>query len=476
MADETKSNPGQKVKSPQGIKQPVNGASPILDPKAPIATKMRKEVRIAAGVLMGIVLLTIVVGILRHGAKQKQAGMQGATSNSPIQSAAGAAGKLTEGLENKARRNKTGVLGEQEGIRSSSAGESVLDQQGRVPAGDPAGELNLPPTKIAQRQPSPGGNPPQTGPRQPSPAELRRQQQEAEELAARNSGLSKGGAGMRGSGATPPPSPADALAQLAGSLSRGGQQAPQQAAGAGSGAGRGEDDQNGQNDKIAYLDKSRQPQSEPGFSRVSREAPVSRYEVKAGWDIPATLEQGMNSDLPGDVRGVVRENVYDTVTGRYLMIPQGSRVIGSYNSRVTYGQRGLQVVWTRLIFPDGSSIDLGGLNGEDARGLSGFRDKVDNHYGKLFAIAALTSVFAAGVELSQRQNSGSVGVYGTPTINQTISASVGQQIGQLGTTLAQKQLNVQPTVTIPIGYRFNIRVRKDLIFDSPYAERQALWK
>jgi type IV secretion system protein VirB10 len=183
----------------------------------------------------------------------------------------------------------------------------------------------------------------------------------------------------------------------------------------------------------------------------------------------------MNSDLPGDVRGIVRENVYDTVTGKYLLIPQGSRVIGTYNSRITYGQRGLQVIWTRLIFPDGSSIDLGGLNGEDVRGLSGFRDKVNNHYGKLFAIAALTSVFAAGVELSQRQNGGNI-YTGTPTVNQTISASVGQQIGQLGTTLAERQLNVQPTVTIPIGYRFNIRVRKDLIFDAPYADRQAVWK
>jgi len=199
--------------------------------------------------------------------------------------------------------------------------------------------------------------------------------------------------------------------------------------------------------------------------------------VKAGWDIQAMLEQEMNSDLPGDVRGIVRENVYDTATGRYLLIPQGSRVVGCYNSRVAYGQKGLQVVWTRLIYPDGSSINLGGLNGQDVRGQFGFRDRVDNHYGKLISIAAVMSIFAAGVELSQRQNNAGAGaVYAQPTINQTISASVGQQIGQLGTSLAQKQLNIQPTITIPIGYRFTIRVRKDLIFDAPYAERQAVWR
>ncbi len=479
MANTPKETPEPKKASPQGIKQPVAADSKAIDlnPKAPRAAKMRTEIRLGAMALVAIVLLAIVMGILKHGAKQKQAAMGTATSDKPVLSAAGAADKLTDNLQTKAKQ-KAGVLGQRDQIEPAVAGEDVLGgNRSAVPAGDPAGDLNLPPTRIAQRQPGAGAGAPANGPRQPSAAELRREQQQAEELSARNSSLSKGGAAGRSGGApSAPQSPVDALSQLAGSLSRASAGAQgQPGSGAAGAAGRQDDDQNRQDDKITYLDKNRQPQSEPTFSRVSRETAVSRFEVKAGWDIPATLEQGMNSDLPGDVRGIVRENVYDTVTGRYLLIPQGARVIGTYNSRVTYGQRGLQVVWTRLIFPDGSSIDLGGLNGQDVRGLSGFRDKVDNHYGKLFAIAALTSVFAAGVELSQRQNSNTTG-FAEPTVNQTVSASVGQQIGQLGTTLAQKQLNVQPTITIPIGYRFNIRVRKDLIFDTPYAERQAIWK
>ncbi len=463
MADTPKSDP-------EGIKAPV-----MTDPKAPAGTKMRKEVRFGAIALGTLILLAIVVGILDHSAKKRAAGVASATSDKPIRSAATSADKLTDRLEADARKKRSdrGL----DGIHGSNAGGGVIaETPNGVPDGDVGHELNLPPTKIAQTR---GG---QNGPHQPSAAKLRRAEAEAQELAARNSSLSKGGSsgGSRGGSASATqPNSIEALGKLASqlgvnsnSLSRAGSGGMGAAGGAG-----GVGDQNNQGDKLSFLDKSRAPSAEPTFAQVSRVDALSRYEIKAGWDIPATLEQGMNSDLPGDVRGIVRENVYDTATGHYLLIPQGSRVIGSYNSRVSYGQRGLQVVWTRLIYPDGSSIDLGGLNGQDVRGLSGFRDKVDNHYGKLIAIAAVTSIFAAGVELSQRQNNGGTGaVYAQPTVNQTISAAVGQQIGQLGTTIAQKQLNVQPTITIPIGYRFTIRVRKDLIFDAPYSERQAVWK
>ena len=455
---------------PEGIKAPAI----VTEPKGPVGTKMRSEVRLGAIALGALILLAIVVGVLNHSAKKKAAGVQSAATDKPIRSAATDADKLTGSLQAKAKRANGGT----DAIQGSTAAAGVIaEAPAGVPAGDVGGELNLPPTKIAQtggKQPGPN-----TGPRQPTPAELRRAAEEAQELAARNSSLSKGGSagGNRIGGSAEPPNPLETLGKLASQLGSNPNPGAPGAAGAGSGGGQPDPDQNNQADKAAFLDKSRAPSNEPNFAQVSRVNALSRYEVKAGWDIPATLEQEMNSDLPGDVRGIVRENVYDTATGRYLLIPQGARVIGSYNSRVAYGQKGLQVVWTRLIYPDGSSINLGGLNGQDVRGQSGFRDKVDNHYGKLIAIAAVTSIFAAGVELSQRQNNaGSGTIYAQPTVNQTISASVGQQIGQLGSSLAQKQLNIQPTITIPIGYRFTIRVRKDLIFDAPYAERQAVWR
>ena len=116
------------------------------------------------------------------------------------------------------------------------------------------------------------------------------------------------------------------------------------------------------------------------------------------------LEQALNSDLPGELKALVSSNVYDTASGRYLLIPQGSRLVGVYNSRIGYGQDGVQVIWDRVIYPDGSSLDLSGMIGQDAHGFSGFRDKVDHHYTRLIGFAVLTSLFAAASEISQNQN------------------------------------------------------------------------
>jgi type IV secretion system protein TrbI len=223
--------------------------------------------------------------------------------------------------------------------------------------------------------------------------------------------------------------------------------------------------QNDQGQKEQFLDKVRGRQIDD-YLRSTRTAPLGKYEIKAGWDIPAILEQAMNSDLPGEVKALVRSNVYDTATGKYLLIPQGARLLGTYNSHVTYGQKGLQVIWTRIIFPDGSGVDLDGMVGNDAKGNSGFRFDVDNHYKRLVGMALLTSVFAAGIEISQRRDNSSV--LTTPTAGQTATAAVGQQLGELGVEVTRRNLNVQPTIKIPIGYRFNVRVNRDMLFEAPY--------
>ena len=223
--------------------------------------------------------------------------------------------------------------------------------------------------------------------------------------------------------------------------------------------------QNNQEQKEQFLVKVRGREVDD-YLRSTRTAPLGKYEIKAGWDIPATLEQAMNSDLPGEVKALVRSNVYDTATGKYLLIPQGSRLIGSYNSHVTFGQNGLQVIWTRIIFPDGSAVDLDGMVGTDAKGTSGFRFEVDNHYKRLVGFAVLTSLLAAGIGVSQPYGGGTV--LAAPTIGQTAGAAVGQQLGELGVEVTRRNLNVQPTIKIPIGYRFNVRVNRDMLFDSPY--------
>jgi type IV secretion system protein VirB10 len=205
--------------------------------------------------------------------------------------------------------------------------------------------------------------------------------------------------------------------------------------------------------------------------KSTRNAPLSLYEIKGGWEIPAVLEQALNSDLPGELKALVSSNVYDTATGRFLLIPQGSRLLGVYNSRIGYGQDGVQVIWDRVIYPDGSSLDLSGMIGQDAHGYSGFRDKVDHHYKRLIGFAVLTSLFAAASEISQSQNR-SLLTYPSPA--QVAGSAVGQQAAELGAQITRRNLSVQPTIKIPVGYRFNVRVNRDILFDSPYAPMSAL--
>jgi type IV secretory pathway VirB10-like protein len=155
--------------------------------------------------------------------------------------------------------------------------------------------------------------------------------------------------------------------------------------------------------KEAFLSSADKHQGDD-YLRSTRAAPLSRYEIKAGWEIPAVLEQSLNSDLPGELKALVTSNVYDTATGMYLLIPQGSRLIGQYDSRISYGQEGVQVAWSRIVFPDASTIDLNGMVGLDSHGNAGLRDRVDRHYKRLIGFSVLTSMFTAAFAISQQRN------------------------------------------------------------------------
>lgn len=201
------------------------------------------------------------------------------------------------------------------------------------------------------------------------------------------------------------------------------------------------------------------------YLRSTRTAPLSAYEIKAGWEIPAVLEQSLNADLPGEIKALVMSNVYDTATGRYLLIPQGSRLVGKYDSHIAYGQDGVQVVWNRIIFPDASSVDLAGMEGLDSHGNAGLRHKADRHYKRLFGFAALTSLFTAAFEISQRRNQ-SVLTYPSPS--DTAAVAIGREMSQTGAMITRRNLNVQPTIKVPVGYKFTVRVNRDILFDAPY--------
>ena len=224
------------------------------------------------------------------------------------------------------------------------------------------------------------------------------------------------------------------------------------------------DSQNMQSRKEAFLAAGRNRQAD-NYLRSTREAPLSRYEIKAGWEIPAVLEQSLNSDLPGELKALVTSSVYDTATGLYLLIPQGSRLIGKYDSHVSYGQDGVQVAWSRIIYPDASSVDLDGMMGLDAHGNSGLRDKVDHHYIRIIGFSVLTSIFAAAFEISQRTSQSAL-TYPTPS--QTAGSAVGQELSQTGAQITRRNLNVQPTIKVPAGYKFTVRVNRDILFEAPY--------
>ena len=224
------------------------------------------------------------------------------------------------------------------------------------------------------------------------------------------------------------------------------------------------DSQNMQSRKEGFLTAARNRQADD-YLRSTREAPLSRYEIKAGWEIPAVLEQSLNSDLPGELKALVTSNVYDTATGLYLLIPQGSRLVGKYDSHVSYGQDGVQVAWSRVIYPDASSVDLDGMMGLDSHGNAGLRDKVDHHYLRIIGFSVLTSMFTAAFEISQRSSQSAL-TYPTPA--QTAGSAVGQELSQTGAQITRRNLNVQPTIKVPAGYKFTVRVNRDILFEAPY--------
>lgn len=190
--------------------------------------------------------------------------------------------------------------------------------------------------------------------------------------------------------------------------------------------------------------------------------PASPYQVMAGTVIAGALVTGIKSDLPGDVIATVTEPVYDTATGRFLLIPQGSRILGRYNSQVSYGQSRVQVVWNRIILPDTSSLTLDNLVGADPAGYAGLEDDVDYHWGRIFAGAALTTLLGVGAELAapeNRQDGDRIVIAGRDSAQDSIN--------QVGQEVTRRNMNIQPTLTERPGLPVRIIANRDLVL-RPY--------
>lgn len=191
-----------------------------------------------------------------------------------------------------------------------------------------------------------------------------------------------------------------------------------------------------------------------------------RLSIITGSVLPATLITGINSDLPGKIIAQVSQNVYDSPTGRFMLVPQGTKIFGTYESGVVYGQERVLVSWNRLIFPDGKTIDIGSMNGTDQAGYSGMNDLVNNHYLRLFTSSFLLSVISAGITYSQDKYT-SNNENGT-TASSAMAQSFGSQMGNTALQMIQKNMNISPTLEIRPGFKINVMVTKDIIFSKPY--------
>lgn len=274
-------------------------------------------------------------------------------------------------------------------------------------------------------------------------AEAKRQRIAAEERAARESGV---------------------MLQMAGATSRTGTAAPaSDATGAATSSEASparaaiDPDPNGQQRKNELVGRANR---DDDINPHALAQPVSPWTLHAGSIIAASLITGLNSDLPGLVTAQVTENVYDSVTGRTLLIPQGSRLIGSYDSVVAFGQSRALVVWQRIILPDGSSIRIDNVPATDTQGYAGLSDRIDRHTWQLLKGVALSTLLGVSTELSFGSSESD--------LMRAIRESAQQSGSRAGDQLVTRNLNIQPTLRVRPGWPLRVVVHKDIVMARPW--------
>lgn len=207
--------------------------------------------------------------------------------------------------------------------------------------------------------------------------------------------------------------------------------------------------------------------------------PASPYTIMEGSHIGAVLISGINSDFPGPITAQVEQPLYDSATGRYLLIPQGSRLIGMFQQPSGYQDR-VQIGWHRLIFPDTSSLDLPQMPATDQQGYAGATGDVNAHYLATVGTAALMSLLTAGSSIGSvlTFGGGNVSPYGGGVyqnyamnqLGQTGVTNLGSQMGSTGSQILQRGRNRPRTVVIHPGLNFDIFVTADLVLPGPYLD------
>ncbi|WP_297489080.1 TrbI/VirB10 family protein, partial [uncultured Cetobacterium sp.] len=216
-------------------------------------------------------------------------------------------------------------------------------------------------------------------------------------------------------------------------------------------------DPNMQEKKKKFINES---SSDEFILRKTLVPTISKYTLKAGSIVPVTMWAKVNSDTPGTILAITRENIYDSLTGMKLLIPQGAKLLGKYSSDVSFGQDRVQVVFNRLTLPNGKSINLGSMLGSDLEGQSGLKDKTNNHMTKVVGSVLMSAILGAGGAITTSNNKNE-----NDWQNQA-GEGAGQQIMAVGNRYAQKVLNVQPTLTVRSGFRATILTTQDIILEN----------
>ena len=231
------------------------------------------------------------------------------------------------------------------------------------------------------------------------------------------------------------------------------------------------DRQNMQANKLSFLKNSA---ADPGdiYNKGQLTNPISRYELQAGTILPAALISTINTSLPGGVIiAQITSDIYDTVTGRDLLIPKGSKLIGANDSEIAYGQTKILVVFNRIIRPDGSSIVIDSTNSSSLSGAAGLNAKVNNHWGRIIGAAFVTAVTAGGSALLTNRNDSTDN---SQTFNQGFSSGAAEGLSEVGTNITKKAINVAPELIAFSGTEFNVIIKNDMIVTPFHSNRGGL--
>ena len=220
-----------------------------------------------------------------------------------------------------------------------------------------------------------------------------------------------------------------------------------------------------QNKKREHLEFYKQGANENTESIYKIEKLKNPYTVLAGTIIPGVLINGMNSDLPGTILGQVSKDVYDTVTGEYLLIPKGTKIIGIYDTDTAFAQTRGAVIWQRLVLPNGDSMVLPNFAGSDKEGYAGFKDKKRSHYARVVWSSLLGAAAIGGLAAAADDNSDK------NTFRENAAQEMESNMSNVVNRIVDRNLNIAPTIIIRPGYKFNIIVDKDLIL-RPYEEEE----